>query len=73
MAATSTAGMRRRLGRRWRTLHNSVYLIGFLGVWHFWWQVKKDVTEPLTYAVILSALLGLRIWWTYQKKHRHVT
>lgn len=73
MAVTSTAGMRRRLGRRWQTLHNSVYFIGILGVWHYWWQVKKDITEPLAYAVILSALLGLRIWWTYQKKHRQVT
>lgn len=72
MAVTSTAGMRRRLGRRWQTLHNSVYFIGILGVWHYWWQVKKDITEPLAYAVILSALLGLRIWWTYQKKHRQV-
>jgi len=70
MATTSTAGMRRRLGRRWQTLHNSVYLIGVLGVWHYWWQVKKDITEPLIYAVILSVLLGLRICWRYKKQHQ---
>ena len=40
---TSTNGMRRRLGRRWQSLHNAVYLIGILGVWHYWWQVKQDV------------------------------
>jgi sulfoxide reductase heme-binding subunit YedZ len=54
LAATSTAAVRRRMGRRWQTLHNAVYLIGLLGVWHYWWQVKKDITEPLLYALILA-------------------
>ena len=40
LAATSTNGMRRRMGRRWQTLHNAAYLIGILGVGHYWWQVK---------------------------------
>jgi len=68
LAATSTNGMRRRLGRRWQTLHNAAYLIAILGVWHYWWQVKKDITEPLTYAVILSVLLGARLWWRWQRR-----
>ncbi len=62
MAATSTNGMRRRLGRRWQTLHNSVYAVGILGVWHYWWQVKADILEPLVYALILTALLAYRVW-----------
>ena len=64
LAATSTNAARRRLGRRWQTLHNATYVIGILGVWHYWWQVKKDVTEPLIYAVILAVLLGARIIWS---------
>ena len=62
MAGTSTAGMRRRLGARWQKLHYSIYLVGALGVWHYWWQVKKDFSEPLVYALILAALLGYRVW-----------
>ncbi len=62
MAATSTGGMRRRMGRRWQSLHNGVYLAAVLGVWHYWWQVKKDFTEPLLYALILALLLGYRLW-----------
>lgn len=61
MAATSTAGMRRRLGRRWQQLHYGAYVVAVLGVWHFWWQVKKDFTAPLIYAVILAILLGYRM------------
>lgn len=68
LAATSTTGIRRKLGRRWQKLHYSVYLIGMLGVWHYWWQVKKDITEPLIYALILGALLGYRLWSRRKKK-----
>jgi sulfoxide reductase heme-binding subunit YedZ len=62
LAVTSTSGMRRRLGRRWQSLHNAIYLIAILGVWHFWWQVKLDTAEPLVYAIILGLLLGWRAW-----------
>jgi len=61
MAATSTAAMRRRLGKRWQQLHYSVYLVALLAVWHFWWQVKLDTSEPAIYAAILAVLLGYRL------------
>lgn len=62
LGITSTAGWRRRLGRRWQTLHKLVYIIAILGCWHFWWQVKSDILEPTIYVVVLSALLGFRFW-----------
>ncbi len=61
LAVTSTNGMMRRLGRLWQKLHRLVYLIAVLGVWHFYWQVKRDVREPLIYAAILALLLGYRV------------
>ncbi len=61
LAATSTNGMQRRLGRRWAQLHRLVYVIAMLGVWHFYWQVKRDVREPLIYAGILALLLLYRL------------
>lgn len=69
MAATSTAGMRRRLGRRWQQLHYSVYAVAILGVWHYWWQVKQDIREPLIYALLVAALLGFRL---YDRTRRHL-
>jgi sulfoxide reductase heme-binding subunit YedZ len=62
LAVTSTNGIRRRMGRTWDKLHYSVYAIGILGVWHYWWQVKKDTSDAWIYAVILAVLLGYRIW-----------
>jgi sulfoxide reductase heme-binding subunit YedZ len=61
LAVTSTNGMMRRLGRRWQTLHRLVYVIAVLGVWHFYWQVKRDVREPLLYGGMLAILLGYRV------------
>jgi sulfoxide reductase heme-binding subunit YedZ len=66
LAATSTNGMRRRMGRRWNKLHYSVYVIGILGVWHYWWQVKKDASDAQIYATILALLLGYRLWHYWQ-------
>jgi sulfoxide reductase heme-binding subunit YedZ len=60
LAVTSTNRMMRRLGRRWGRLHRLIYVIALLGVWHFYWQEKIDVREPLVYAAILAALLGYR-------------
>ena len=68
LAITSTNKMMRRLGRRWQSLHRLVYVVAILGVWHFYWQVKKDVREPLIYAGILAVLLGYRAVRAWQKK-----
>jgi sulfoxide reductase heme-binding subunit YedZ len=67
LAVTSTNKMMRRLGRRWQKLHRLIYVIAVLGVWHFYWQVKRDVREPLIYAGILALLLGYR-WAKAQRR-----
>ncbi|MGH8678684.1 MAG: sulfite oxidase heme-binding subunit YedZ [Burkholderiales bacterium] len=72
LAATSTNAMVRRLGaRRWQRLHRLVYLIGTLGVVHFWWLVKKDIREPLAFAAVLGVLLGARL--VYLQRRRATT
>ncbi|MCU0758241.1 MAG: sulfoxide reductase heme-binding subunit YedZ [Steroidobacteraceae bacterium] len=62
LAATSTQRAMRRLGRRWQRLHWGIYPAAVLGVWHYGWQVKADLREPLVYAGILALLLGWRLW-----------
>ncbi len=68
LAVTSFTAIRRRMGRNWQRLHNAAYLIALLGVWHYWWQVKKDITEPLIYAAILATLLAARLIWRWRRK-----
>jgi sulfoxide reductase heme-binding subunit YedZ len=69
LAATSTNAMVRRLGaRRWRMVHRLVYVIGILGVVHFYMMVKADVREPLVYAAILALLLGWRVAAAWRRR-----
>ena len=61
LAITSSTKVRVRLGKTWKILHKNIYVAAFLGVWHYWWQVRIDALEPLLYAIILTFLLILRI------------
>lgn len=62
LAATSSQYAQRRLGgRRWQTLHRSIYLIGILACVHYFWLVKiTAIVYPLTYTILLGLLLGWR-------------
>lgn len=61
LAFTSTRGMVRRLGSRWKRLHQLVYLAAAAGVLHFLWQVKKDARTPALFGLVLVALLASRL------------
>ncbi len=61
LAITSTRGWVLRLGgARWAMLHKAIYPIAVLGVVHYWWLVKRDITWPLVFALVLSVLLAYR-------------
>ena len=65
LAVTSNNRMIKLLGgKRWLLLHRLVYLCAVAGVLHYWWLVKKDLSNPLIFAVLLGLLLGIRlIYW----------
>ncbi|HEY6897709.1 MAG TPA: protein-methionine-sulfoxide reductase heme-binding subunit MsrQ [Rhodocyclaceae bacterium] len=75
LALTSTNGMIRRLGgKRWQSLHRLVYFTAMLGVLHYAWLVKKDLTQPVLYGAILLLLLGYRaaVWLRQQQRELSV-
>ncbi|RPJ04307.1 MAG: sulfoxide reductase heme-binding subunit YedZ, partial [Deltaproteobacteria bacterium] len=52
--------------------------IAVLGIIHYLWLVKKDLTDPLIYAVVLTLLLALRLPWGVNalqaiRSHRRVS
>lgn len=62
LAITSSNAMVRRLGGgRWQQLHRLAYAVAVCGVIHYWWLVKRDITQPVIYAVVLGLLLGARL------------
>lgn len=62
LAITSTTGWVRRLGgRRWSRLHRLVYPATAAGLVHYFWLVKKDVSDPVYWAAALLVVLALRL------------
>lgn len=71
LAVTSTDAMVRRLGyNRWKLLHRLVYVCGMLAVLHFIWRVKRDISEPAVYALVLAMLFALRIIETVRDRQK---
>ena len=67
LAATSKNSIIKKLGARlWQRIHYLIYLIAILAVIHYWWLVKKDLTQPIIYACVFALLLGMRILWKLQ-------
>jgi len=68
LSATSTDAMIRRLGPvRWNHLHQLVYAIAAVAIFHFYLQSKADVSEPvlmmgLYFILMLTRLLQKRGW-----------
>lgn len=49
LALTSFDRIRARMGKRWQTLHNAIYLIILLALLHYSWSLKTALREPLFY------------------------
>ena len=60
LAVTSTKGWQRRLKRKWKSLHQVVYLIAVLCAVHYLLQIRSNWFEPTLYASITLVLLGQR-------------
>jgi len=59
LAVTSADKLRRKLGpKRWKRLHQAIYLIAPMGVVHYYLLVKADHRPPIAYGLIVLALLG---------------
>ncbi len=61
LSITSTKGWKRRLKKKWKPLHRSVYFAGIFVIVHFLWSVKSDIREPLIYGGILALFLLIRL------------
>ncbi len=69
LAVTSNNAIIKKLGAKlWQRIHYLVYVIAILGVVHYWWLVKKDLTQPIIYACVFAVLLGSRIAWKLREK-----
>lgn len=68
MGITSTRGMMRRLGRRWKQLHQLVYLASLLALLHLLWILRTDLFDAVFYGTLLLLLLGYRLVTRLQRR-----
>ncbi len=63
LALTSNQRAMRELGKRWKTLHRLIYLVGALVILHYWWHKsgKNDYAEVLAYGAVMLLLLAWRL------------
>ena len=61
LAATTPVFMMKKLGRNWRPLHRSIYLIVLLSLIHYWLSLKPGLYPPWSYTLIIFLLLGYRL------------
>lgn len=60
LAVTSVNLIRKRMGRKWQSLHNLSYLVVTLVAIHFYWSVKSEIIEPSIYIGLTIIVLALR-------------
>jgi sulfoxide reductase heme-binding subunit YedZ len=67
LAITSNKWSQKKLGKKWKTLHKSVYIIILLALIHFWWLVKNVYYMPFLYSAVVTILLLVR-WQPVKQK-----
>ncbi len=67
LALTSTNKMMRRLKKNWGRLHKIVYPVSMLALLHYFMMVKADYLVPGVMLVILSLLLGFRLFFKLKR------
>lgn len=68
LVVTSTAGMVKRVGKKWVPLHRLIYVTVVLGCIHFFMAVKKDYDDALMFAALFALLFAWRIWMSMRKR-----
>ena len=61
LVVTSTKGWQRKLKRKWKRLHQLIYLIGLLSSVHYLLQIRSDWFDPVVYTSLTLLLLSLRL------------
>jgi len=63
LALSSNRWSLRRLGKRWSTLHQLIYVIACTAIIHYWWHKagKNDLDTVMIYAAVILVLLAFRL------------
>jgi len=61
LAVTTPIWAKKKMGKNWKKLHRLIYVAIIAAVWHYFWQLKGNIAEPMLYLLIAVILLGFRV------------
>ena len=61
LAITSPNFGKRMLGKNWKKVHRFIYLASIFAIFHYFWQLKGNLAEPLFYSLLLCLFFLFRI------------
>lgn len=61
LALTTSKKSKKWLGKNWKKLHRFIYLAAAAAIFHYFWQLKGNLVEPLFYGVMIAILLIFRV------------
>ncbi|QPG04446.1 sulfoxide reductase heme-binding subunit YedZ [Salinimonas marina] len=75
LTVTSFESLRKKMGRRWQSLHNLIYICMPLVLLHYSWSQKTIIAEPLVYWALAALVLlprkdKIRSWFAFSKTRR---
>lgn len=71
LACTSPVFIMRAMGgKNWQRLHRLVYVAAFLGIVHYWWQVKAGNNAPAKDTIVLTVLLLARVAYSLMRRFK---
>ncbi len=65
LAITSINKIMRIMGKKWKLLHQMIYLISLLVLVHYWMLVKVGIYSPIPHTILICILLIYRIFARY--------
>ena len=71
LALTSFNYAQRKLGRNWKRIHRTIYVISVLAVLHIVWIVRSSYGDAVLYGGLVLMLLGYRVLRKYSQTVKH--
>lgn len=73
LAMTSFNYAQRKLGRNWKRIHRSVYVLSIFAVLHVVWIVRSSYGDAVLYGGLLTLCLGYRLLRHYSQPVKRFT
>lgn len=62
LAVTSLTSLQKKMRKRWKQLHQVVYLVALFAGFHYFWQLRDELTTAILIGVTLASIYIHKLW-----------